>query len=529
MSVVSGRLPVRGGGIDTGRATRTPALESEFDLEEFLRPAVAPLPPDVPDLIEPARAAPEIPKGDKAATDRRRATRMAAFGFVLVLTLHAWILSAGWVTPWPQYSSYYNRLSRSLLRGEVSLSPGPAAAHLALTDPYDPVANHPFRQREGVHDAVLFGGKFYLYWGPVPALLLTAVKGATGVRLVGDHYLVFAFAAGTMLFTTLLVRRLWGRFFPDQPAWTLFLGVTVAGLAAPLAYLMGRAAVYEAAILGGQFFLLAGLYLLCPAPERTPRPTKRKSTIPPENLPGMDDPLVMALMSGTVLRPRRLKGTKTKRSNHHADAPTSRQGHFSDPVTSSPDQTFSKNNSLPSPTRFLLAGACWAAAVGSRISLAVAVTVLGALVTAWIVRHSWKQTRGFGLARLAAFGLPLVAGAVALGVYNHARFGDWTEFGQRYQLTGANYHATPALFSVTNLWPNLYSYTLRPFRVAEAFPYLLAIGGEGTFPAFISLPVALRIQRADRRPRRRRPVPLAGGLAGGGAGGEDAEKSEDGR
>ena len=38
------------------------------------------------------------------------------------------------------------------------------------------------------------------------------------------------------------------------------MGIAVAGLATPMPFLLARAATYEAAILAGQFFLLAGIY-----------------------------------------------------------------------------------------------------------------------------------------------------------------------------------------------------------------------------------------------------------------------------
>jgi hypothetical protein len=285
----------------------------------------------------------------------------------------------------------------------------PAPAHLALPDPYDPIANRPFRQRHGVHDAVLFDGKFYLYWGPVPALLLAPVKWVSGVQGIGDETLVFFFSLGTMLLTALTLRRLWQRFFPDQPPWTLFVAILVAGVATPMGYFLARPAVYEAAILGGQFFLLAGLYALC---------------------------------GGGPLSTRRLA----------------------------------------------VAGVCWALAVGSRVSLAVAVSVLAAVVVWQVVRDAWRSEGRVRIGRLLAFGMPLVAGALSLAAYNHARFGTPFEFGQRYQLTSANYKSTPALFSAGNLWPGLYSYALRPVRLHAQFPFLEAVGGEGTFPSMIRIP-----------------------------------------
>jgi hypothetical protein len=356
----------------------------------------------------PEVAGPDTPEADRPGA-HRQATRFAALGFVLVAALHVWILSAGGAALFPSYSAYYDRLAGGCLRGQTSLTLMPVPAHLSLPDPYDPVANRPFRQRPGVHDAVLFKGKFYLYWGPVPALLLAPVKWATGWRGIGDENLVLVFALGTTALTALTLRRLWARFFADQPPGTLLVAIVVAGAAAPLGYFMARPAVYEAAIMGGQFFLMAGLYAVCGA-------------------------------------------------------------------------------SSLSPWRLAVASACWSLAVGCRASLAIAVTVLAAMVAWDVLREGLRAEGRLAVRRLLALGLPLVAGAVSLAAYNHARFGSVLEFGQRYQLTSANYNATPALFSVGNVWPGLYSYTLRPLRLHDQFPFLEAVGGGGTFPSFIRIP-----------------------------------------
>jgi 4-amino-4-deoxy-L-arabinose transferase-like glycosyltransferase len=49
-------------------------------------------------------------------------------------------------------------------------------------------------------------------------------------------------------------------FFPGAPNWSLLPLVLLAGLAAPVFWLINRPSVYEVAIAGGQFFLFLGLY-----------------------------------------------------------------------------------------------------------------------------------------------------------------------------------------------------------------------------------------------------------------------------
>src|SRR5688572_9965478 len=80
----------------------------------------------------------------------KQANRFTILGVALVLAGYYWISSAGGVSPVPMYSHYYARLADSFERGQTHLLVMPAPGHLALPDPYDPVANRPFRGR--VHD-----------------------------------------------------------------------------------------------------------------------------------------------------------------------------------------------------------------------------------------------------------------------------------------------------------------------------------------------------------------------------------------
>jgi hypothetical protein len=442
------------------------------------RPGAARNTPNEPPPRTKAIASPAIAADDDEApspTARGAATRATLVALCVVLAAHAWIVSAGWLSlPWPQYSNYYARLAEAFDHRQASLLQQPDPGLLALPDPFEPVASRPYRQQNGIHDCVLFDGKLYLYWGPVPALLLVPFQRIGHGRLIGDQYLVFAFAVGAIGFTGLLLRRLWERFFPEQPAWTLIVGVIICGLASPIAYLLARSAVYEAAIMGGQFFLTAGLYLLVAPPWVLPQPNWKRPAV--AKLPGSDDPLVAAFMGGRLIRPRRLPAKKPPFGSTGGEACAAAPAA---PANLDP---------LPSPFRLALVGGCWALAVGSRVSLALAVIALSAMVCLWIFRRSRRAKTGIGLPRLAAFGLPLVAGAIALASYNYARFGNWLEFGQRYQLAASNYHAFPALFSLKNVPANLYSYALRPVYVLKGFPFLEARIGDGTFPPFIPLP-----------------------------------------
>jgi hypothetical protein len=163
------------------------------------------------------------------------------------------------MTSVPPSSNYYSWLADAFLHGQTSLLIKPDPGLLSLPDPYDPGANGEYRLR-GYHDALLYQGKFYLSWGPVPALLLAPLKWITQDDTINDAYLVFAFAVGLSIFSALLILALWRRLFFDLPWWAITPGILVAGLSTPIPFLLGRPAIYEAAIASGQCFLIGGIY-----------------------------------------------------------------------------------------------------------------------------------------------------------------------------------------------------------------------------------------------------------------------------
>jgi hypothetical protein len=175
----------------------------------------------------------------------------------MVLLLQVWIVSAGAWTNWPKFTSDYSDLADAFLHGQLSLRERPPLALLALPDPYDPKANHPYAH----HDMVLFGGRYYLIWGPVPAVVIAIASALTGNfgPKVGDQYLTFAFAAGTEALVLWLLLQIKNRLYPRQATGNLMIPFLSLSVGAPLLFAISRGAVYEASILGGQFFLIAGL------------------------------------------------------------------------------------------------------------------------------------------------------------------------------------------------------------------------------------------------------------------------------
>ena len=118
--------------------------------------------------------------------------------------------------------------------------------------------------------------------------------------------------------------------------------------------------------------------------------------------------------------------------------------------------------------RWALAGCAVVFAVASRPHYALAAAVL---LIALAMRRPVR------LRALAAFVLPLAAGAAALVWYNYARFGQPLEFGINYMLGGAK-HLQHARYSLSHVWPGVYYFLLCPPKLLAEFPFFrLAPGG----------------------------------------------------
>src|SRR4051812_6661882 len=66
-------------------------------------------------------------------------------------------------------TDHYNLLSRGFLQGHLYLDGDVPPALLTAPNPYDPATRGPV---EVLHDASLFRGKYYIYFGPAPVVTL---------------------------------------------------------------------------------------------------------------------------------------------------------------------------------------------------------------------------------------------------------------------------------------------------------------------------------------------------------------------
>ena len=195
--------------------------------------------------------------------------RLAGLIFVGYASLHfatAWV--GGPARNWHgQTSDYYPLLTDAFLAGQTSLLIPPPPEMLALPDPYDPKANANYR----LHDASLYRGKYYLYFGPTPALVLfLPYRVLTGshlpTRIAVALFCDLGFAFSCLLLFVLARRQNW-----DLPPWLASAAVLSLGAVPGVAFLLIRPSFYEVAISAGYCFAMTGFLLLVHA-LASPRP-----------------------------------------------------------------------------------------------------------------------------------------------------------------------------------------------------------------------------------------------------------------
>lgn len=175
---------------------------------------------------------------------------------IIVIYVYIWVTTIGRMEKWPSSKDYYWKLTQAFQNGQTHLLEEPNPALANVEDVYD------FQQRKGLDylwDATYYNGKYFLYWGPAPAVLGIFITSITS-KPVTDVGLVFSFVLGIALFSILLLYEMYKYF--KMPTWAFWSGVCVSTINVPVIWLLTRPSFYEVSISGGQFFMMAGFYFL---------------------------------------------------------------------------------------------------------------------------------------------------------------------------------------------------------------------------------------------------------------------------
>ena len=175
---------------------------------------------------------------------------------VLVLIFYIWTATGGTNSFNSNQNSYYNLLTDAFLSGHLYLPVEPRTELLALPNPYDPNTGHGLR----LHDASLYHGKYYLYYGPISVLTLYIPYRLLTSNRMPDNLVGLIFSFGAFLFSLGLLSRIINRYFKDIQKSHFALALLLIAFANAVPYNLRRTEMYEVAISSGLFFLMGGIY-----------------------------------------------------------------------------------------------------------------------------------------------------------------------------------------------------------------------------------------------------------------------------
>ena len=159
------------------------------------------------------------------------------------------------------HHAQYQELAEALSEGKVSVGDAEAEeALLAMKNPYDTIA----LQAAGIGyraDYAYYNGKYYVYFGIVPVLLLYLPYYLLTGGALQNYMAVFVFFAGFIIAAAGFVYELMKRYFKEQPfyLWAVGTGMLVGSYS--MFYLLIRPDLYHVPIVASAMFATGGLWL----------------------------------------------------------------------------------------------------------------------------------------------------------------------------------------------------------------------------------------------------------------------------
>lgn len=163
------------------------------------------------------------------------------------------IIAGYFWTAWPAVPQYglfepsqqhFNQLVAGFRSGQLSLKQPPAPEMASLADPYDPAQNGDYR----LHDASYYHGRYFIYYGVTPALILFWPYVALTGHYLAQKYAVAVFCSLGLLIGAALIREIRRECTPGIGTGVLLASVIAFGTVSGVAFLVRRPEMYEVSI-----------------------------------------------------------------------------------------------------------------------------------------------------------------------------------------------------------------------------------------------------------------------------------------
>jgi hypothetical protein len=153
---------------------------------------------------------------------------------------------------------YYDLLGRAFASGHLDLPIRPSPQLLAQPNPWDPSVDASLK----LHDAVLYNGRYYIYYGAAPAILLFTPWRILTRHDLSQSFAGFLFAVAGFLFSVLALFHLLDLSGARPNLWILTLMILALALCQGIPYLLNRVEMYEIAISCGYCTIAAAMFFL---------------------------------------------------------------------------------------------------------------------------------------------------------------------------------------------------------------------------------------------------------------------------
>jgi hypothetical protein len=174
---------------------------------------------------------------------------------------YVWTVSQGLPLPFGTTQGHYPALTDGFMAGQLSLLVKPHPKLLQLENAIENTYDYPFDRPPYFHDASLYKGKYYVYFGVTPVVLLFLPFRMLGLGNLPESAATAVFMFGSLLFSLLTLSFLRRTEFPTirRLPFEIFMMLALGGA---IPYFLRRPAVYEVAIACGSFCVMVAIYCL---------------------------------------------------------------------------------------------------------------------------------------------------------------------------------------------------------------------------------------------------------------------------
>lgn len=162
-------------------------------------------------------------------------------------------------SPWPHHRQY-QELAEVMAEGHLYLNTMPSEGLLNAENPYDTI----YLQANGIDylaDYAYYDGKYYVYFGVVPELLLYLPVYLLSGNHMPNYVAVFVFYCGFILAVFALYREIIRRWFDRTPYFLYLILCTLTVCCGNYLFVIARPDLYDTPIMAANMFTVAGLWL----------------------------------------------------------------------------------------------------------------------------------------------------------------------------------------------------------------------------------------------------------------------------